>query len=193
MVPDNPPVELLPFEYGIVRKKAQQIIGRAGFKAQDQKDLEQELLARLLKRLKSYDPERGHPKTFATVVVERDVANILREARAGKRDPRRVRSLDTTMIGTGERTDVARDVSDTESDRRCGRHSRNAADLAQLGIDLTEVIAKLPPCLREVCQRLQFKSIAQIARDLGIPRTTLNDIVRRIRSRFEQAGLRNYL
>jgi transposase-like protein len=40
---------------------------------------------------------------------------------------------------------------------------------------------------------LKSHSIAEIARDLGVPRTTLNDTVRRLRQRFEQAGLRAYL
>ena len=37
------------------------------------------------------------------------------------------------------------------------------------------------------------RTMPEIAEEMGVPRTTLNDWMRRIRQRFEQAGLRNYL
>ena len=40
-------------------------------------------------------------------------------------------------------------------------------------MDIAEVVARLPDDLRDLCQRLQRDSISQVARDLGVPRSTL--------------------
>ena len=40
---------------------------------------------------------------------------------------------------------------------------------------------------------MKTQSISAIAREIGVPRTTLNDTVRRLRQRFEAAGLRDYV
>ena len=47
--------------------------------------------------------------------------------------------------------------------------------------------------LRELCERLKHDSISQVARDMGIARTTLNAWLSKLRSRFEECGLRDYL
>jgi transposase-like protein len=59
--------------------------------------------------------------------------------------------------------------------------------------DLAEVIDSMPGELRDLAKRMKTQSISAIAREIGVPRTTLNDAVRRLRQRFEQAGLRDYL
>jgi hypothetical protein len=40
---------------------------------------------------------------------------------------------------------------------------------------------------------LKSCSLSEIARDLGVPRTTLQRKVQRLRQCFENAGLKNYL
>ena len=190
---DNTPL-LGRFEFGIVRKKVRQIIGCAGFKKQDRDDLEQELIARLLQSLKSFDPDVAHRKSFVTAVVERAVATILRDAQAEKRDPRRIGSLHVLVeVSDDGPTELAEMVGDREYNARRCRDPRSAEDLSQLTSDLAGVLAALPTELRDLAERLKSHSIAEIARDLGVPRTTLNDTVRRLRQRFEQAGLRAYL
>ena len=58
--------------------------------------------------------------------------------------------------------------------------------------DVTNVIQTLPPDLRELANSLKSQSISEVARRSGVPRTTLNDRVRRIRTVFDKAGLRAY-
>lgn len=182
------------FEFGIVKRKVRQIIGRAGFHQQDRQDLEQELLTRLLHSLKSFDPNQAHRKAFVTAVVERDVANILRDKQAEKRDHRRIGSLQVTIeITDNGPTELAETIGDRELNARRCRDPRSPDNLAQLACDLADVVAALPQELRDLAERLKTQSISAIAREVGIPRTTLNDAVRRLRKRFEQAGLRDYL
>jgi RNA polymerase sigma-70 factor, ECF subfamily len=190
---DNAP-KLGCFEYGIIKKKVRQIIGRAGFTKQDRKDLEQELLTRLLQGLKLFNPDVAHRKSFVTAIVERAVANILRDAKAEKRDHRRIGSLHVMIEVTEDGpTELADTIGNREFNARRCRDPRSAEDLAQLASDLAEVVAALPAELRDLAERLKTESISAIARDVGVPRTTLNDTVRRLRQRFEQAGLRDYL
>jgi hypothetical protein len=59
--------------------------------------------------------------------------------------------------------------------------------------DITEVVTKLPDELRDLAERLKTRSVSEIARDMGVPRTTLNESVRRLCRRFESAGLKDYL
>ena len=66
---DTPP--LGRFEFGIVRRKVSQLIGRAGFMKQDAERLQQQLLLRILQSLPSYDPAKAHRNKFVTTVVER--------------------------------------------------------------------------------------------------------------------------
>jgi len=82
---------------GIINRKVGQLIGRAGFTQQDRESLEHDLLARVFDSLSKFDPEVGHRNTFVTAVVERYVANILRDKTADKRDHCRIRSLNVTI------------------------------------------------------------------------------------------------
>ncbi|MEO2026662.1 MAG: sigma-70 family RNA polymerase sigma factor [Fuerstiella sp.] len=182
------------FEFGIVKRKVRQIVGRAGYTRQDKEDLEQELLTRLLQGLRSFDPDVAHRKSFVTAIVERAVATILRDAEAQKRDHRRISSLQRLVDLTDEGpTELAETIGDREYNGRRCRDPRSDEDLAQLVTDLAEVIDSMPGELRDLAERMKTQSISAIAREIGVPRTTLNDAVRRLRQRFEQTGLRDYL
>jgi RNA polymerase sigma-70 factor (ECF subfamily) len=182
------------FAWGIVRRKARQLIGRAGFTNQDREELQQELLAHLLSRLPAFDPEQGHRNKFVTAVVERFVANILRDKRAEKRDHRRVVSInvivETEEDGPTERASI---VGRNEYDARRGIRSRDEHELIDLVNDIDAVLASLPDNLRRMAEGLKTKPQAEVARDMGVPPTTLNSWMRHLRERLEGAGLRDFL
>ncbi len=77
-------------------------------------------------------------------------------------------------------------------DRQC-RQPRSEETVAQLAQDVADVISTLPEELRDLAERLQTASLSEIARDKSIPRTTLTGAVRRLRQRFENVGLKDYL
>jgi RNA polymerase sigma-70 factor, ECF subfamily len=166
------------FAHGIIRRKIKQLIGRAGFTKEDRKDLEQELILRLLKSLSSFNPDQAHRNVFTTTVIERYVANILRDKQAEKRDHRRIGSLNVPIdMGDDDVGELADLISQIEYDARRGRQPRSDEDLAQLVQDMAEVLAHLPDDLRELAERLKTQKVAEIARENGIPRTTLNGSV----------------
>jgi len=183
------------FTARLVRRKARQLIGRAGFTKSDREDIEQEFWLKLVKHLSSFDPRQGHRHAFVTTVVERCAATLLRNKTAEKRDHRRVRSLNVVIADDEHEgpVELGDTVSRRELDARLGHAPRDEHDLAQLALDIASVIASLSPEMRELAERLKTDSVSQIARDLGVPRTTLNDRVRELRRRFEDAGLRDYL
>jgi RNA polymerase sigma factor (sigma-70 family) len=168
------------FAQGIIRRKVRLLVNRAGFTKQDRQDLEQELVLRLLQSLDLFDPEQAHPNVYITTVIERAVAMILRERRAKKRDSGVVRSLDQGQTKDGK--------SPEPVDPR-----PNDQEVFDLAGDLAEVLARLPNDLRALAERLKSQSVSQAARELGVPRTTLQRQIQRLRQCFEDAGLRIYL
>ncbi len=173
-------VVLDKFTKGIIRRKTRQLVGRAGFTSQDREYLEQELILRLLQGLHLFDTEQAHRNVFVTTVIERAVAMILRERLAKKRDGGTVQSLDQARENAGDSTEPV--------DPR-----RSHEEQIDLATDLAEALANLPDDLRDLAERLKHQSLSQAARDLGVPRSTLQRQVQRLRRCFEDAGLRIYL
>ena len=182
------------FEFGIIKRKAKQLVGRAGFKQQDIGDLEQELMLQLIQGLQTYDSEIAHQKSFVTAIVERAVATILRDAKAGKRDHGDLQSLEVLVAVTGESpTRLGATMGDREYNRRRGRHPRTAEELQSLASDLADVIGSLLEDEQQLAEKLKTETISGSARELGIPRTTLNDAVRRLETRFRQSHVEDHL
>lgn len=182
------------FEFGIIRRKVRQLIGCHGFREQDREQLQQELMARLLNGLQSFDPKQAHRNAFVTTIVERSVATIVRDKRAEKRDHRRISSLNV-MVGDGEenRTELSATIGQPAYDARRCRESRSEGELSELSSDIAELLAQLPVELQLLAEQLKHKSISQIAREMGIPRTTLRERVVELRERFEAADMRMHL
>jgi len=63
----------------------------------------------------------------------------------------------------------------------------------QLAIDLADVIATLPESWQTLLELRKTQSMAEIANEMGVPRTTLNAWMRSIRNRLENTDIRDYL
>ncbi|QDU76925.1 RNA polymerase sigma factor RpoE [Bremerella volcania] len=182
------------FTRGIIRRKVKQLMGRAGFTQQDREDLEQDLFVRVLQSLPKFDPDQAHRNKFITTVVERYVANILRNKRAAKRDHQGRISLNVMIEITEEGpTELAQTIGEREHDARLGRHRRGEDELVQLAVDVADVMSTLPDSWQTLLELRKTLTMQAIADEMGVPRTTLNDWMRRIRQRFEKAGMRDYL
>jgi RNA polymerase sigma-70 factor (ECF subfamily) len=60
-------------------------------------------------------------------------------------------------------------------------------------MDIRKAVESLPPELRELCMRLATDTVMEISRDTGIPRGTIYESIKKLRTIFEDAGLRDYL
>ena len=142
----------------------------------------------------SFDPKRAHWHVFVTTVVNRCAANLLRDQRALKRDSDRLDSLHCKVPVPGEAPVELGDCLDTtEKNRHRGQAPRDQLEQESLAVDVTSLLETLNDDDRDLARRLSETSISQAARELGVPRTTLNDAVRRLRQRFEDAALRDWL
>jgi len=181
------------FMHGIIKRKVNQLIGRVGFTPQDRESLEQELFARVLQSLPRFNPEVAHRNKFITAVVERYVANVLRNQKAEKRDHQRITSLNVTLEITEEgETELSQTIGDREFDARLGRERRSEREVQELALDLAAVIVSLPDVWRTMLELRKSRTMVEISEVMGIPRTTLNAWMRRIRQRFEKEGMQDY-
>lgn len=179
----------------IIKYKARQLVGRVGFTESDRQDLEQEMVFDLLRRLPKFKPERAQRNTFIARVVEHKVATIIEAQKAGMRDYRLCPCslndrFENEEGGSVERIDT---INQDDYLQRTGKLSRPISDLRGLSIDVRSAVEKLPPELRDLCKRLQTESVTDISRDTGIPRGTIYESIKKLRTLFEDAGLKDYL
>jgi RNA polymerase sigma-70 factor (ECF subfamily) len=180
----------------VIRHKARQLIGKYGFTRDDYDDLQQEMMLDLLRRLGKYDPSRAGLSTFVARIVDRKVSTLIRHQRQEKRDYRRpVCSLDAQVEDQdGQARGLDEVLSQDAFDDEVARHDRPSAERLDLRLDLSLVLDELPDDLRQLALRLQTRTVAEIARELGVPRSTLYEKgIARLRKIFEDKGLREYL
>jgi RNA polymerase sigma factor (sigma-70 family) len=193
-----PPTEhdqiLDDFACNLIKRKARRLARRPGFSHEDIEDIEQELALKLWESRSAFRPEKGSHEAFVTVVVNRAVSNILRERAAAKRDHRRVTSLNTKVPGGPESPgDLGSSLAQDAHDARLGSSPRSPEERADLAFDVAEQLDSLPEGQRDLAERLKSQTVSEAAREMGVPRTTVQDAARRLRQPFEDAGLREYL
>jgi RNA polymerase sigma-70 factor (ECF subfamily) len=177
-----------------IRRKARQLIGKAGFSKSDEEDIRQELTLRLFRQRQRFKPKESSWPSFVKMVIERQAANLLRHQRAEKRDHRFTRSLCSRLNGSnGTATDLDQTLSQREYNARRRRSPRDELDLAQLTTDVTAWVSGLPPDLQDLAQRLRTQTVSEISRETKVPRTTIYSKLRLLRRLSESAGLRMYL
>lgn len=180
--------ELPQYAVTTIHHKAQQLIGKYGFSQSDAEDIEQSLALDLIERLPNFNPAKATLNTFCARVIERQISKLIRHRKQGKRDYRRQSlSLDSHSPFGDESS------SDYRESIEYGVAARGDEEDADLRIDVTATIARLPEDLKEIACRLRTESVAEVARDMDVPRTTLYGAIERIRLFFESAGLKAYL
>ena len=195
MRPNTSPEGISDYAARTIRHKARQLVGKAGFKKHDIKDLEQEMTLDLLSRLPKFDPDKAAQSTFVARVIERKISKLIRHRRQEMRDHRRETCSLNEVVenGDGETTERACTIDQDEADMHAGRRSRTREDEAHLRLDVSLVLSGLPEDLREVAEHLMSETVTEAAKSLGMPRTTLYGAIGRLRRIFEDAGLREYL
>jgi len=179
----------------VIRHKAKHLVGTAGFTESDRDDLEQEMMLDVIARLPKFDPNKATQKTFVARIIERKISKLIRHRTSEMRDYRREafslnESIEDGDGGSIERGDL---VSRESIDPVMATNSRTGVEEMAFLHDLETVLAGLPDHLRKLCEILKTGTVSDAAREMGIPRTTLNDHVKKLRSLFEDAGLKEYL
>lgn len=187
--------ELSDYAIRLIRHRARRLVATTGFAPDDIEDIRQDLILDLLERLPKFDPTKAAHEMFVVSIIDHKVAALIRDRNCEKRDPRREECSLNECIDDGEGGSVERvqTIAAEEAARRLGRQVRSDQETAELALDLEDVLKRLPDNLRRLCELLKTGSIADAARAMGVPRTTLNDHVKKLREFFEAAGLRDYL
>lgn len=183
------------FVRSVINRHVGKLIAKSDFTQQDRSDLVQEVFVRATKSLRLYDPSVGHLYPYVCTVVQRHLANVVRDRSVVKRKTTGRVSLSKTVRGDdGGQVEMSQALHDQDQDRRLGRERRlGEQELNDLRMDLAAFMSKLPDKFQDLLRRRQTQSITEISRDIGIPRTTLNDWMLQIRKLFEEAGFERYL
>ena len=174
----------------LIRIKAHQLLGKAGFTENDRHDLEQELIIDLLQRMRHFNPAKAKKTTFIARIVERHIATLLEARHAQCRDWRLCRvSLNTPH--ENDKGDTWELIDRVDSQGILGNCEPDIRESSanNLHMDIERVLDTLPEDLRDLCERLRESNMAEIARETGVARTTLYDKLARIREAFRKAGL----
>ena len=186
---------LTKYTMTLVQCKARQLVGKAGYTQDDLADIEQDLIKSLLTRMPQFDPAKAKLNTFVDRVVGSRMVDLLRHRNRDIRNRgREAFSLNEEIETVDGTLEIIETVSQDEIDLRSGRYNRPEADRAHLQMDLGAVVAGLSPDLRQVADMLRTSSVAEVARELGIPRRTfrLNHLAK-LRRAFAVCHMDDYL
>lgn len=179
------------FAVELIRRKAGKLVGRFGLTQQDREDLEQELLLGLWERLPNFDSRLSTREAFAREVVEHKVVSIIRERIAEMRDYRVcTRSLNERYKcdDVPEGRELQDLITEEQVRERLGLFGCSAEDMVSLRKDVPAVLAHIPPDLAWLGRRLMARTVTEISRETGIPRSTLYHWMKKLRSEFESNG-----
>jgi len=172
----------------MIQCKARSLVGQVGLTADDIEDIEQELSTHLLERLPKFNPDKASLNTFAARLVDKKISSILRHRTQEIRDSRnKPRSLNE-YVPDGEGSTVQLGYT-LERDERVGLPRLTPEQETDIRVDVESVLASLPPDVRHLAALLKHMSMSDAAKEMGMPRTTLYRLKRRLRDAFEKAGL----
>jgi RNA polymerase sigma factor (sigma-70 family) len=189
---------LPPYITILIQVTAAKMKGRCRFTASDVEDLEQAITAELLRRRARFNPAAGAQETtFLARLVRHAAADIMAARKASNRDYRREGGTLNQWVWNHREKEWERPgdtATEEAAELRLGRPGLSAEEHRDLAIDLMAVAAALPPRLREVLEHYKtLGSAHQVARVMGLHHSSVCDILKQIRQRFEEAGLDAYL
>lgn len=184
----------MDFAVRLIKKVTRPLAGKTGITLDDLPDLRQDILLDLLERLPGYRPERGHIRAFISRVINNKVADMLK-ARSAARRGGGTPSLSLNWEfenEDGETVEFHESLSVDGYLRRTRGTLRSEEERRDLALDVRKMVDRLPPPQRVVCMLLVDASVCDIANVVGVPRSTLRDLITRLRVICEDAGLEKY-
>lgn len=141
----------------------------------------------------SFDPSKGDRRSFIKAVINNAAQNLVENTEAQKRwTGITLTSLAAAVSDQDDSLTLADMISNDDGlwDSVYLGYDQLSADLRH---DLDRAISQLPPDLARICLLLKTRTITEIAAETGIPRTTIQDAVKKLRKIMGKAGLRIYL
>jgi Sigma-70 region 2 len=178
------------FAASYIRRKARELSRQTSPWLQDVQDLQQELTLQVLQNQQNFDPTQGCFNAYVKLVVDRDAANFKRDLLRQVEERASECSLSSLVSGEdGVLEPLGHTISEDEKDKQRGQTTRPWQEKIDLEHDIARVVHRLPCRLKNISRWLMDHSPSQVARRVGLSRTTLYELIKRIRMRFAAAGL----
>ena len=156
-------------------------------------DLLQEVLLHWYHARASHDPMgKASIRTYMARVVRNKLIDLIRERESDK-EKVNILAVPTEIMHEGEPGSTTDDAGGDPPEPEEAREHRDAEQSFYL--DLARALARLTPRQRELCQLLldQDLSMVEASQRLGVPRSTLYEELKHIRTIFKALGLDAYL
>jgi DNA-directed RNA polymerase specialized sigma24 family protein len=170
-----------------IRRKAKQLVGKAGLRQADREDIEQELALQVWRGLQNFQPGTGRPGAFVAMILERAANSLLRLRNSSKRGGRHVHQ---PLVSECE----APEESLHSAEASCALCSTDASHEAIFALthDVNVVLGQLPPSLQRLAEELKHHTVAEVARGAGLSRSTIYARIAQLRAAFAAADLKNF-
>ena len=180
-----------------IERATRGIVGKMGITRDDMPDLRQDIWNDLIERRAKFCPELGNIRAFINRIVNNKVASILKERSAAKRGAGIPNlSLDwesEDQEEDGDAVDLRERYSVDDYLRLTRGPGRSEEERLHLSLDLRRIIARLQPHEQVICLLLIDQDVSGTSSVIGIPRSTLRDLIKKLRVIATREGLGIYL
>lgn len=182
------------FAARLIKNVARGMVGKTSLLADDVPDLQQDLWLHLLENIHHYCADRGHARAFITKVVKNKAASILAARAAEKRGGGSgcVSLNEEFEDDDGELSERHEAITVDDFLRLARGTIRSELARLELAMDVRKIIEQLPAHQYVICLLLIDKDQCAVANVVGLPRSTLRDLIKRLRKIARGAGLEDY-
>jgi DNA-directed RNA polymerase specialized sigma24 family protein len=158
---------------GLIRLKARRMAVQLELCRADEEDIVQDLHLEVVMQSRAYDSGRGEWRPFLRVVVEHRCHKLAKRYFRSHRH----QLVDGTEMGSG--------ISRADLHRRVHRGATAPDDNPDVRIDVRGILRRLSDEDREFCRDLSSESISETARRRGLPRSTVQYHIERLKKSFQ--------
>lgn len=174
----------------IIRSKVNKVLRRSDFSQSDRDDLAQSIYLYVFQKLHLFDPGRGNIEAFVTKLADTWIRMELRSrGRLKRRGDYATVSLSTEVEHACETDSLASLLDEDDRQRRTKQSRHTAEEMVDLRDATEHVMGSLSPEQRELLKQVSDHGVAPTARDRGVSRRQIENALKVIRSRFDDAGL----
>ncbi|MHB9129757.1 MAG: sigma-70 family RNA polymerase sigma factor [Armatimonadota bacterium] len=191
MATSNTQYDFDPYIEHVITMKMRRLSVTHALTPDDLDDLRQELYLHVLQQMDKFDPTRAQWTTFVDRMVRSGISTFLRNRRVDLRFAAKCSLLpdeDNDHWSTTFVTDIAGGTSGLPF----GMHADDPGawtEMLDVRIDLADLLASLPPLQQQICALIMHgHTLTDIARTLGMPRTSLYFHLDQIHQAFLAGG-----
>lgn len=164
------------------------------FTVDDYEDIEQELVLYFITESPKFDPTKSSWRLHIGMILKKRAIWLGIQAEAQKRGGRnRPLSYFETLIPDGDQELTLLDTLSEDQNLWGSPFLKWNHMNTDLRSDLQQVVSGLSPKLQQICEWLKEMNPSDIARETGIPRTTISSALGVLRKHLKAAGLEIYL